>query len=223
MVSDPSGQAIRVMHSSTFKNKPGAESEYFTAAKPGGSTVVVLGAGETGHDIAYTAVTSPHVRRVVLASRDGFFVAPKIIPAPVILRIWGVPTPGTRPNKPIDTAIASLFDTAYVPPLLQHSQLQWKVYEYTIKAIFAWICGTSWGLDQWAGEVSSGRRHLDSCRYCIFLRQDACWVLTNVADSVLCQDAARHPLHLGALPRRHPRFRARHGRRPRLLHQHPAD
>ncbi|KAK1828906.1 putative dimethylaniline monooxygenase [Podospora conica] len=97
-----------------------------------------------------------------MCHRDGFFVAPKVVPEPVILGVFGRPRPGRRPNKPIDMTVASLFDTAYVPPVLQRSNLLWDAYNAWIKGMFASISGTSSGLDQWVGGVSSGRRHIDS-------------------------------------------------------------
>lgn len=42
-------------------------------------TVVVLGTGETGIDMAHLAVTSP-TKRVILCHRDGFLGAPKVVP-----------------------------------------------------------------------------------------------------------------------------------------------
>lgn len=56
-----------VKHSSQFKKR----DEF-----PQGGTVVVLGTGETGMDIAHLAVTSP-TKRVVLCHRQGFLGAPK--------------------------------------------------------------------------------------------------------------------------------------------------
>ena len=99
-----------------------------------------------------------------MCHRDGFFVAPKVVPEPVILGFFGRPYPGMRPNKPIDTTVASLFDTAYVPPALQRSNLIWDLYNLWVKWMFGAISGTSGGFDQWVGAVSSGRRHVDSCK-----------------------------------------------------------
>jgi dimethylaniline monooxygenase (N-oxide forming) len=155
--------SFRLLHSSTFKNSPGQASEFLSeTGEP--STVVVLGAGETAHDISALAVNHPGVGRVLMCHRDGFFVASKVVPEPVILGVYGRPRPGKRPNKPIDTTVASLFDTAYVPRVLQRSNLLWDVYNVWAKGMFATISGTSSGLDQWVGGVSSGRRHVDSCK-----------------------------------------------------------
>ncbi|KAK0705172.1 hypothetical protein B0H67DRAFT_604088 [Lasiosphaeris hirsuta] len=154
-------RSFRLLHSSEFKNRDGPANEFLNAdGTP--STVVILGGGETAHDIAYFAVNNPGVGRVVMSTRDGFFLAPKVTPEPIILKVWGRPYPGKRPNKPIDTTIASLFDTAYVPPLLQRSMLLWDYYDAWVRGMFAAICGTTGGFDQWVGRVSSQRDHVDS-------------------------------------------------------------
>lgn len=57
-----------VKHSADFK----ARTEFGTD-----KTVVILGTGETGLDLAHLAVTSP-TRRVILCHRDGFLGAPKV-------------------------------------------------------------------------------------------------------------------------------------------------
>lgn len=57
-----------VIHSSEFKCR-----EQFGFGK----TVMILGTGETGADIAYLAVTSP-TSRVIMCHRDGFHFAPKV-------------------------------------------------------------------------------------------------------------------------------------------------
>ncbi|KAL5400089.1 hypothetical protein PMIN03_013119 [Paraphaeosphaeria minitans] len=58
------------IHSADFKS-----SAQFENAK----TVLILGSGETAADVAHLAVTSGS-RRVVLCHRDGFHLAPKVIP-----------------------------------------------------------------------------------------------------------------------------------------------
>jgi dimethylaniline monooxygenase (N-oxide forming) len=58
------------IHSSVFKSR-----KQFGAGK----TVMVVGTGETGADIAHLAVTSP-TARVILCHRDGFHFAPKVCP-----------------------------------------------------------------------------------------------------------------------------------------------
>lgn len=61
--------APRVIHSSEFKAR-----KQFGACK----TVMVVGSGETGADVAYLAVTTPSVERVLLCHRDGLHFAPKV-------------------------------------------------------------------------------------------------------------------------------------------------
>lgn len=71
------------------------------------------------------------------------------------------PDPGYR-NKPTDCAVASLFDTAYVPKVLQNSRLLWEYYDKWIKTTQTMISGTPNGPDQWAGLIPEERRHVDS-------------------------------------------------------------
>jgi dimethylaniline monooxygenase (N-oxide forming) len=151
-----------IIHSNVYKG-----TEFF---EPNGSrdhatTVLILGAGETAMDIGYQAVNHPTVKKVVMCNRDGFLIAPKITPEPIILGVWGKPYPGKRPNKPIDTTIASLFDTMYVPPSIQRGPLLWLYYDRWIKYIFFLIAGTSQGIDQWVGGVPPRRRYADACEY----------------------------------------------------------
>ncbi|PCD36263.1 hypothetical protein FGRA07_08147 [Fusarium graminearum] len=93
-----------VIHSSDFKTK----SQFGT-----NKTVMVIGSGETGADIAYLAVMSP-MKQVLMCHKDGFHFAPKRNPGPVLLPILGrKPTPN-EPGIPIDVSRANLFDTTYV-------------------------------------------------------------------------------------------------------------
>lgn len=128
-----------------------------------GSTVVILGAGETAHDIAALTVTNSRVSRIIMPHRNSFFVAPKVTPEPVIMRLWGRPYEGKRPNKPIDTTVASLFDAAYVPACIQRGRLLRMYYEGWIWAIFWAVTGTSKGYDQWVGEAKG--IGVDSCEF----------------------------------------------------------
>lgn len=66
------------------------------------------------------------------------------------------------PNKPVDTSVASLFDTAYAHPTLQRSLLPWLVYDQWVKKMHLVISGTEEGPDQWVGQMSSARKSLDS-------------------------------------------------------------
>ncbi|KAI5924405.1 hypothetical protein F4810DRAFT_709742 [Camillea tinctor] len=131
-----------VLHSSQFKKR-----EQFGV----GTTVMVLGSGETASDIALLAVTSP-TKRVVLCHRNGFHIAPTRNPRPrfIFSRVRGSQDE-ERPQIPIDVSRASLFDTAYVHPWLRNSGVLWTYYDYYVR----WILWTSWGTtqgsDQWIG------------------------------------------------------------------------
>jgi dimethylaniline monooxygenase (N-oxide forming) len=59
----------QVLHSSEFKTK-----SQFGVDK----TIMVVGSGETGADIAYLAVTSP-TKQVLMCHKDGFHFAPKVV------------------------------------------------------------------------------------------------------------------------------------------------
>ncbi|UQC75691.1 Gcd10p family protein [Colletotrichum lupini] len=65
-------------------------------------------------------------------------------------------------QKPVDTAIASFLDTAYLPERLQHSNLLWRVYDKTFKALHYLSGGTAAGPDQWVGEIEGERNNVDS-------------------------------------------------------------
>ncbi|WXC63447.1 hypothetical protein SNK03_009268 [Fusarium graminearum] len=60
-----------VIHSSDFKTK----SQFGT-----NKTVMVIGSGKTGADIAYLAVMSP-MKQVLMCHKDGFHFAPKVSPS----------------------------------------------------------------------------------------------------------------------------------------------
>lgn len=75
------------------------------------------------------------------------------------------PGPDTY-NKPTDCAVASLFDTAYVPEVVQKSQMMWDYYDRWIKFSQWMISGTPSGPDQWVGLIPKARNHVDS-RKCI--------------------------------------------------------
>lgn len=139
-----------VLHSSQIK----------TCEQLGKDTnVVILGAGETSMDIAHMAVTSS-TKSVTICHKGGFFCAPKVIPVP---GPKGMKVdPAARPNKPVDTSVASLFDTAYAHPTLQRSPLLWWYYDQWIKKMHILISGTEEGPDQWVGHMTKERKHVDS-------------------------------------------------------------
>ncbi|KAH6885719.1 hypothetical protein B0T10DRAFT_516668 [Thelonectria olida] len=144
-------QVPNVLHSSEFKTRAQFGEE---------TNVVIMGAGETAMDLAHLAVTSP-TKSVTLCHRDGFFAAPKVIPTPQPFYRPGR-NPSARPNKPVDTSVASLFDTAYVHPILQRSSLLWTYYDRWIKSMHWLISGTEEGPDQWVGQISPDRKYMDS-------------------------------------------------------------
>lgn len=146
-----SKNAVKLLHSSDFKS-----SEQFGKD----TTVLILGVGETAMDIGALAIKSD-IRRVIMSHRDGFWYAPKIVPRPFVAggrRRGGDPH---EPGKPIDCCNASLFDTAYVPPIIQRSFLPWSVYEGFVKGMAWVISGTTAGFDQWIGGVGPDRFHVD--------------------------------------------------------------
>ncbi|OHF00066.1 dimethylaniline monooxygenase [Colletotrichum orchidophilum] len=139
---------VRLLHSSEVKERRQFGSD---------TSVMILGAGETGMDLAHLAVTSK-AREVVLCHKDGFFCAKKVVPLPVVMQTWK-PDPH---QKPVDTAIASFLDTAYLPECLQHSSLPWNVYDKTFKGLHYLSGGTTAGPDQWVGEIEGNRNNVDS-------------------------------------------------------------
>ncbi|KAE8395867.1 FAD/NAD(P)-binding domain-containing protein [Aspergillus alliaceus] len=129
-----------VIHSSQFKERAQFGSN---------RTILILGAGETATDIAHLAVTSP-TKRVVMSHRKGFHLAPKRNLDPVILPILGRRT-CDRLTVPIDTSRPSLFDTAYVHPLLRNHTFLWRMYQVYIQSMLWTTTGTTAGFDQWVG------------------------------------------------------------------------
>lgn len=147
---------IELLHAADFK----ARSQFGTD-----KTILILGVGETAMDIAHLAITSP-TRRVILSHRDGFISSPKIVPDPYRAGgRSGGPDP-SNPNKPLDCATASLFDTAYVPALVQRGPWLWAVYDAFVTNMAWMISGTRAGFDQWVGGVSAQRLHTDSLLIC---------------------------------------------------------
>ncbi|KAJ2898042.1 Dimethylaniline monooxygenase [N-oxide-forming] 2 [Zalerion maritima] len=142
-----------VMHSSQFRNRHQFGDN---------QSVVILGVGETGQDISYIAVHAP-TKEVILCHSRGFMITPKIIPEPVIAGSWGIRSEDETPtNKPLDCAVASLFDTMYLPQCLQKSCLPWNVHDGWVRWMFWTISGTTCGLDQWVGGVHDEQNHVDA-------------------------------------------------------------
>ncbi|KAF4456103.1 tRNA (adenine-N(1)-)-methyltransferase non-catalytic subunit [Fusarium austroafricanum] len=128
----------KVVHSSLIKSR-----DQFGES----TNVYIMGAGETGMDLAYLAITSK---------------AKTIIPIPKVMGRGAL----TTPNKPVDTSVASLFDTAYVYPKLQKTQLLWTYYDRWVKGMHKFISGTEEGPDQWVGQMSADRKYMDSIILC---------------------------------------------------------
>ncbi|KAI2607931.1 FAD/NAD(P)-binding domain-containing protein [Hypoxylon sp. NC1633] len=134
-----------VIHSSKLKRR-----DQFGVGK----TVVILGSGETGADISLLAVTSP-TKQVVLCHRDGFHLAPKRNPNPMLI-FSRRRSSLDRPQVPIDVSRASLFDTAYVHPWLRNSNMLWTYYDCYVRWILWLSWGTTDGSDQWIGGKPKG-------------------------------------------------------------------
>ncbi|ORY56102.1 dimethylaniline monooxygenase [Pseudomassariella vexata] len=146
-----------VIHSSEFK----VRKQFLIRDNP---TVVIMGAGETGMDIGHLAITTPEIGSVIMCHKGGFYCVPKRVPEPVVLGFWGKDQ--KRPSKPIDTSVASLFDTAYVHPILQRGMGLWNYYNWAINSLLFAVTGTHGGLDQWVGQIPKERRHTDSIFFC---------------------------------------------------------
>lgn len=154
-------------HSSHFKD---------VAQFGANQNLLIVGSGETGMDLAYMAVTS-ETKSVTLCHRDvelsirknmmtffftflGFHVAPKRAPEPVWFGINANSPPALI--VPYDVNSASLFDTAYVHPLLRDSflsALPWAYYDRFAKWSGWLTSGTYAGLDQWIGGLPADRYH----------------------------------------------------------------
>ncbi|KAF6806615.1 dimethylaniline monooxygenase [Colletotrichum musicola] len=144
----------KVLHSSEFKARD--QLRDIKSEKP---TVVIIGTGETGQDLGHLAATTETVQHVVMCHRDGFIVAPKTVPAPAMFGFWG--RGQDTKEKPVDCSITSMFDTAYVPPKLQSSQLLWDFYNQQIDVTFELLGGTLEGWDQLVGGMRRERMHID--------------------------------------------------------------
>ncbi|KAK0654763.1 hypothetical protein B0T16DRAFT_318386 [Cercophora newfieldiana] len=152
VVHDCDANVPTSLHSSEFKTK-----SQFGIDK----TVLILGSGETGMDVAYMAVNSP-TKQVLLSHRDGLLqrFAPIFrVPDPVILPILGNKPDPTRLNVPVDSSSASLFDTAYVHPRLRDHMLLWEYYDFFIKSTLWLVGGSKYGLGQFVGGISDKRYH----------------------------------------------------------------
>ena len=141
--SDPANRSasdILALHSSQFKDR-----SLFK-----GKSVMILGTGETGMDMAYEAVKAG-AKQIVLCTRAGFLMFPAVLADFVVL---GSKFDG---NLPIDGLITNLFETAYVHPWVAASHLRWFVSDFVIKRVLWALTGTEAGCNQWVGELEPHR------------------------------------------------------------------
>jgi dimethylaniline monooxygenase (N-oxide forming) len=84
--------------------------------------------------------------------------------------------PTTTPigNVPYDVGAASLFDTAYIHPLLRDSFIPWFYYDRFAKWTSWLVSGTKAGLDQWIGEISPKRFHASKSPVVSLIRIASC-------------------------------------------------
>ncbi|WVF67693.1 hypothetical protein IAT40_002452 [Kwoniella sp. CBS 6097] len=124
--------------------------------------VLVLGAGETGMDVAYESVMAP-AKKVWMGVRTGFLSFPKVLNN---FRVFGFTFNG---NLPIDGLITNLFEDAYVHPWVAQSHLRWFISDMVIKRVLWFLTGTQAGCNQWAGELPPERQG----RAYVFLNKSA--------------------------------------------------
>lgn len=140
------------IHSSSYKSRDQVRDK----------EVLVLGAGETGMDVAYESVCSP-AEKVWMGIRGGFLSFPKVLNN---FRVLGSTFDG---NLPIDGLITNLFETAYVHPWVAASHLRWFVSDFVIRRVLWALTGTQAGCNQWAGELPPERQG----RAYVFLNKSA--------------------------------------------------
>lgn len=152
LTSSPTPSSPRWIHSSSYKSRSQLRDK----------SVLVLGAGETGMDVAYESVLSP-ARRTTMGVRSGFLSFPKVLNN---FRVLGSTFDGALP---IDGLITNLFETAYVHPWVAASHLRWFVSDFVIKRVLYVLTGTQAGCNQWAGELPPERQG----RAYVFLNKSA--------------------------------------------------
>ena len=147
-----------VLHSADFKS-----TAHFGGP---GKTVMVLGTGETGFDIAHLAITatSPAVKKVVLCHRDGFLGAPRRIMSVVLFPgLRGINVEGGdcfAGRLPIDASTTALFDTMYVHKALRDSMRVWNFYDDAAFGSSWIVTGTENAFENWVGHLPPERRHV---------------------------------------------------------------
>ena len=152
LTSSPTSSSPQWIHSSSYKSRSQLRDK----------SVLVLGAGETGMDVAYESVLSP-AKRTTMGVRTGFLSFPKVLNN---FRVLGSTFDGALP---IDGLITNLFETAYVHPWVAASHLRWFVSDFVIKRVLYVLTGTQAGCNQWAGELPPERQG----RAYVFLNKSA--------------------------------------------------
>jgi len=137
----PGIEAIpEAIHSSVYKER----------AQLTGKSVMILGCGETGMDLAYESCKAG-AREVTLCHRGGYLSFPKVLNA---FEMFGIRFDG---ELPIDGLITNLFETAYVHPWVKKTHLRWFVSDFVIKRVLWFMTGTQAGCNQWVGELPEER------------------------------------------------------------------
>ncbi|WWC63622.1 uncharacterized protein I303_106227 [Kwoniella dejecticola CBS 10117] len=140
------------IHSSSYKSRSQLE----------GKEVLILGAGETGMDVAYESIMAGS-KKVWLGVRNGFLSFPKVLNN---FRVLGFTFNG---NLPIDGLITNLFEDTYVHKWVAQSHLRWFISDLVIKRVLWVLTGTMAGCNQWAGELPPERQG----RAYVFLNKSA--------------------------------------------------
>ncbi|PWN40042.1 FAD/NAD-P-binding domain-containing protein [Ceraceosorus guamensis] len=136
----PAQQRIKAMHSSIYK-APHIFKE---------KSVLILGTGETGMDLAFAAVKGG-AKEIVMSTRQGFLSFPAVLENFTFLGVTF-----DRPT-PIDGLITNLFETSHVHPWVARSHLRWFVSDMIIKRVLWVLTGTMAGCNQWVGELPPHR------------------------------------------------------------------
>ncbi|WWC90360.1 uncharacterized protein L201_005293 [Kwoniella dendrophila CBS 6074] len=165
--SEPkSKNAPEWIHSSSYKSRSQLK----------GKEILVLGAGETGMDIAYESImanypmsndddrkdkeydndndntslddnTETEKKKVWIGIRNGFLSFPKVLNN---FKVLGFSFNG---NLPIDGLITNLFEDVYVHKWISQSHLRWFISDLIIKRVLWLLTGTMAGCNQWCGEL----------------------------------------------------------------------
>ncbi|KAF8334136.1 uncharacterized protein EI90DRAFT_3145067 [Cantharellus anzutake] len=124
--------------------------EYKGRAQLAGRRVMILGTGETGHDLAYEAVKAG-ATEVILCTRG-------IICRSNDFEVFGFKFDGKIPIDVFDIGlITNLFETAYVHPWVAKLHWRWFISDFVIKRLLWIISGTMAGCNQWVGELDDDR------------------------------------------------------------------